>query len=148
MRTTINIDRVALDKLKEAMTDIDLSKNELIELLVSRIIKENSFDPKPYETVKYQKSRPDGEWKIEHINLKSEFYEKAQDLRRHFKFSVSWFIAFAIVNYLDELIYDLNNSGNSENILDNYVRDYVYFSEMVDSKRIFVTILDTQAKKT
>ncbi len=130
------------------MAEVDLTKDELIELLILRIIKENRFVPQPCKTVKYQGSGSDTVWKIEHINLEPVFYEKALDLRRHFKFSVSWFIAFAIFNYLDELVKDLSNSGNREKILDNYVKDYVYISKMVGGMRVFITMMKTQSKKT
>jgi hypothetical protein len=148
MRTTIYSDRVLLDKLKAAMAEVGLSKDELIHLLITRIINKNNFVPKPCRAVKYQGGGPEREWKTEHVNLEAEFYEKAHDLRRHFKYSVSWFIAFAIVNYLDELVNELKNPGNSENIPDNYVRDYAYISEMLGSFRVFLTIMDTQRRKT
>jgi hypothetical protein len=85
MRTTIYINTILLGKLKEAASEINLPKNELITLLVSRIIKKNHFAPKPCVTVKYQKSRPGIEWKIEHIKLEAVYYEKVLDFRRHYK---------------------------------------------------------------
>jgi hypothetical protein len=148
MRTTIYINTILLGKLKEAVSEINVPKNELITLLVSRIIKKNHFSPKPCETVKYQKSRPDIEWKREHIKLEAVYYEKVLDLRRHYKFSVSWFIAFAIVNYLDELVDDLKNPEDCDKVLDNYVQDYAYISEMLGSIRIFITMMDTRMEKT
>ncbi len=148
MRTTINADTILINRLKEAMAEVDLPKDKLIELLLSRIIIKNSFVPKPCEAVKYQDGGPDKVWKIEHINLESLSYEKVQDFRRHFKFSVSWFIAFGIINYLDELVSELRNSGNSEKNLDNYTRNYAYIYEIVGSIRVFLTIMETQSKKT
>ncbi len=148
MRTTINGDLSLLNRLTAAMAEADLPKDKLIKLLVSRIINKNSFVPKPYKTVKYQESGQDTVWKIEHINLEPVDYEKLLDLRRHFKFSVSWFIAFAIINYLDELVNDLCNSGNRKKILDNYASNYVYISKMTGSIRVFITMMDTRSKKT
>ncbi len=148
MRTTIYIDTLLLDKLKDAAAEAGQSKNELVERLIQRIIDKNSFVPKPCKRVQYQDGGPGGKWKIEHINIKPVFYEKAQDLRRHFKYSVSWFIAFAIKYYLDELISDLKNPKKNENILVNYMGDYVYLSEMVGSFRVFLTMMETQSKKT
>jgi hypothetical protein len=148
MRTTIYINTIYLDKLKEAMAAVNLSKDELIALLVTRIIKKNNFAPVPYKAVEYQKSEPDIVWKIEPVKLDPLFYEKDLVLRRHFKFSFSWFIAFAIVNYLDELVYELRNTKDYGNTLDNYTRDYVYISEMVGSIRVFITMMDTRMGKT
>ncbi len=130
------------------MAEAGLSKNELIKLLISRIIKKNSFIPQTGKSVKYQDGGSEIVWKIEHINLEPEFYEKVLDFRRHYEYSVSWFLGFAIIHYLDELISDLKNSENSENNLDNYVGDYAYISEMVDSVRVFITMMDTKSKKT
>ncbi len=148
MRTTINADTLLILKLREAMAEVDLTKDELIKLLISRIIKKNSFVPQPGKTVKYQGGGPERVWKIEHINLEPVFYDKVLDLRRHFKFSVSWFVAFAIINYLDELVNDLNHSGNSAKNLDNYTGDYVYISEMAGSILVFITMMETQSNKT
>ncbi len=130
------------------MAEVDLSKDELIKLLISRFIKKNSFIPQPGKTVKYQDGGPERVWKIEHINLEPVFYEKVLDLRRHFKFSVSWFVAFGIINYLDELVRDLSNSGNSAKILDNYTGNYVYIFEIVDNILVFITMMETQSRKT
>jgi hypothetical protein len=85
MRTTIYINTLYLDKLKEAMDTVGLSKDELVTLLVSRIIKKNSFTPEPYKRVEYQESGPDIVWKIEPIKLDPLFYEKDLVLRRNFK---------------------------------------------------------------
>jgi hypothetical protein len=148
MRTTIYINTIYLDKLKEAMVAVNLSKNELVALLVSRIIKKNSFTPEPYKTVEYQESRPDIVWKIEPVKLDPLFYEKDLVLRRNFKFSFSWFIAFAINNYLDELVYELRNPKDCDKVLDNYVQDYAYISEMLGGIRIFITMMDTRRGKT
>jgi hypothetical protein len=148
MRTTIYINTIYLDKLKDAMVAVNLSKNELIALLVSRIIKKNSFAPEPYKAVEYQKSEPGIVWKIEPIKLDPLFYEKDLVLRRNFKFSFSWFIAFAIVNYLDELVYELRNPKDCDKVLYNYKRDYVYISKMVGSIRVFITMMDTRREKT
>ena len=113
MRTTINIDVTLLEKFETAMETLRLSKNELLSLLLARIIRENEFEPRPHERVRYQE-RGKGliVWKKEPVTLESVFYEKYLDLRRNCKFSVSWFIAFAIKNYLDKLIEDLAVSGD------------------------------------
>ncbi len=142
MRTTINIDRNLLERLEEAMDTLHLSKNELISLLLARIIRKNEFEPMPHKRIRYQE-RGKGliVWKKKHINIDSVFYEKFLDLRRNFKFSVSWFIAFAIRNYLDELVEILSNSKDTKLILDNYDRNFVYISRMLGSVRLFISLL-------
>ncbi len=142
MRTTINIDEELLEKLEEAADALSLSNNEMISLLLARIIRKKEFKPRPYERVTYQKRNKDVVvWEKEHINIDSVFYEKYLDLRRNFKFSVSWFIAFAIRNYLDELVYDLSNPRNHEKILDNYERNFMYITRMLGTVPLFISIL-------
>jgi hypothetical protein len=142
MRTTINIDEELLEKLEEAMDTLHLSRNEMVSLLLTRIIRENEFEPRPHERIRYQE-RGKGLiiWKKKHINIDSVFYEKFLDLRRNFKFSVSWFIAFAIRNYLDELVDNLSNLDDTENFLDNYDRNFVYITNKLNNNNLFVSIL-------
>ncbi len=142
MRTTITIDSELLKKLEEAAGILRLSKNDMISLLLARIIRKDEFEPRPYERVTYQKWGEDFIiLKKEHINIDSVFYEKYLDLRRNFKFSVSWLIGFAIKHYLDELVYDLSNPRDDEKVLDNYARNFVYITRMVDSVPLFISIL-------
>ena len=142
IRTTIYIDKKLLEKLKNAMDILDLPKKEVISLLISRIIRKNHFIPRPCKSVKYQ---DEGlgliVWKTEHIDLDPVFYEKDLDLRRKYKFSFSWFVAFAIRNYLDELVSDLINPGDTKIFLDNYERSFVYIARVVNGAPVFITML-------
>jgi hypothetical protein len=142
MRTTMNIDVTLLDEFKAAMETLHVSKNKLISLLLGRIISNNEFVPRPYERVKYQE-RCKGliVRKKEHINIEPVFYEKYLDLRRNCKFSVSFLIAHAIKNYLDELIYDFSNSEDTKETLDNYVRNFVYITKMLGTIPLYISIL-------
>jgi hypothetical protein len=69
------------------------------------------------------------------------FYEKFLDLRRNYKYSVSWFIAHAIRNYLDELVADLTNPRDPEKILDNYDWNHVYITRMLGTIPLFISVL-------
>ncbi len=149
MRTTITIDSELLKKMEEAANILRLSKNKMISLLLARIIREDEFEPRPYERVTYQKRDKDFIILVkEHINIDSVFYEKYLDLRRNFKFSVSWLIGFAIKHYLNELVYDLNNPRDHKKILDNYARNFVYITRMVDNIPFFISILGFPDHKT
>jgi hypothetical protein len=141
IRTTININKNLLSRLKKAMYDIDLPKDEVIKLLLSRILRKKDFHPRPDIRVKYQGRRLKKDWKKEHITLDPVFYEKFLDLRRNYKFSVSWFIAFAIRNYLDELVAELTNPRDPEKILDNYDWNSVYITRMLGNIPLFISVL-------
>ncbi len=71
-----------------------------------------------FKPVKYQKGVPGTVWKIKKITFEPVFYEKALDLRRNFMYSVSWFIACAIDNFLDELVEEMLNPEDPEIIED------------------------------
>ncbi len=142
MRTTINIDVTLLGEFETAMDTLHLSKNKLISLLLARIISKDEFEPRPYERVTYQE-RCKGliVRKKEHINIESVFYEKYLDLRRNLKFSVSWLIAYAIKNYLNELVFDLINTDNTKVTPDNYARNFVYITKMLGTIPLYISIL-------
>ncbi len=141
MRTTIYINIDQLDDLKAAMTKIDVSKKEMISLLLTRIIRKSSFEAESFKPVRYQMKGLGIKRKIEHIDLEDVFYEKALDLRRNFKFSVSWFIAFGIINYLNELVNEMSNPKNPEKIMDNYDRNSVYIARMLGGVQVFISML-------
>jgi hypothetical protein len=148
MRTTMYIKTALLERLEEAAVEIGITKDQLISLLLSRIIRENSSEPQTFNAddrhfklVRYQKSIPGMVWKIEHIKFEPVFYEKALDLRRNFKYSVSWFIAFAIENYLDDLVYEMLNPKDPEKILDNYDRNSVYIARLQGDVQVFISML-------
>ncbi len=80
-------------------------------------------------------------WKIERIKFEPVFYEKALDLRRNFKYSVSWFIAYAIDNYLDELVDEVLNPKDPENVGVNYDRNSVYIAQLLGDVQVFTSML-------
>jgi hypothetical protein len=140
MRTTIYINTIHAQKLKVAASLLNISKNEIISILISRLTHDNRFDSSIFKAVEYQKSDPDIIWKIEHIDFEPVFYEKALDLRRNYKFSVSWFIAYGILNYLDEIVENLLNPENKRKIEDNYDRNYVYIHRKLGNIPAFIAI--------
>jgi hypothetical protein len=148
MRTTINIDMALLEQFETAMKRLSLSKNELLSLLLARIIRENEFEPRPHERVRYQeRSKGLIVWKKEPVTLESVFYEKYLDLRRNCKFSVSWFIAFAIKNYLDKLIFDLSNTEVTKEGTYNYVRNFLYIAKMIGTIPVYISVLGVPGLK-
>ena len=147
MRTTIYINRLYYEKLKTSSEILSISKNEIISFLLTRITNDTFFKVKPYETVQYQKSNPDINWKTAHIDLKPVFYEKAQDLKRNFKFSVSWFITFAIINYLDDIVKEMTEPGNQGNIMDNYDQNFIYIAKSYGKIQGFITLWGVPEEK-
>ncbi len=97
--------------------------------------------------MKYQKDAPGTVWKIEKIKFEPVFYEKALDLRRNFKYSVSWFIAYAIEHFLDELVEEMLNPEYPELIADNYNRNSVYIARLLGDVQVFISMLGFPEEK-
>jgi hypothetical protein len=140
MRTTVNIDKFYKEKLEAALKKTGIHQREMISLMLDRLTKDIAFEAKPYETVKYQESDPDIQWKTMHITYYPVFYEKAQDLKRNFKFSVSWFITYAIANYLDSIVGELLDSTNNKIIMDNYDHNFIHIIQNYGNIKGFLTL--------
>jgi hypothetical protein len=148
MRTTIYINHVNLVKLEKASSVLNMSMNQLISIFITRLTKDDSFYSRLFQSVKYQDSDSDMSWKIKHIEFEEVFYEKALDLRRNYKFSVSRLIAYAVDNYLDDIIEKMLNPENKDKIEDNYDRDYSYKAQKIGKMRIFKMIWNFSEKNT
>ena len=62
-------------------------------------------------------------------------------------FSVSWFLSFAIFNYIDEIVKELNNTEIQENILDNYDQNFIYMARMFGGIKGFLTLWGVPEEK-
>ncbi len=100
-----------------------------------------------FKPVKYQKDVPGTIWTIEKIKFEPVFYEKALDMRRNFKYSVSWFIAYGIDNFLDELVNEMLNPEDPEIIADNYDRNSVYIARLLGDVQVFISMLGFPEEK-
>jgi len=78
--------------------------------------------------VLYQERRPKHKWKRVHLSLRRDEYEYCIDLRKVKKLSVSFIIAIAIEQFLDDLISKIENNP------DNYrYRNYIIICKTVNN---------------
>ena len=102
--TTINIDLPNLKRLTGASIALSTSRTALISV----ILKYMSRKPlKHFEAklgIEYQPRSLDHQWHVFHLRLSRDEYDFFQDMRRICKMSISYIIAFAIQNYLNEII--------------------------------------------
>ena len=83
--------------------------------------------------VKYQKRNLTGDWHRFHIKLNDYEYEYCLDMRKFYKMSVSLIVAYAVSNYLDEIIIKLLDT-NMREVTDNYhYKNYILIQEIIDS---------------
>jgi hypothetical protein len=125
MRTTIYINSILAERIKESAISLDISCNYLIKLLIHEAVLKDRFQVKTFQGVKYQDRDPEKKWKRLHVSFEPHIYEMGLDLRKALKCSVSLIVSFAIIQYLDELIEKLKNNRK----VDNYPRNYIFIAK-------------------
>jgi hypothetical protein len=147
MRTTVNINRVNFEQICSSSKTLGISRNEVVAILLSRMSEKAVFKAKLYNTVRYQASDPDAEWMTMHVKFKPVRYEKMQDMRRSYKFSVSWFLAFAVSHFLDDMINEMLNPEKKNIKVDNYDHNFTHISQKYNNFQVFISIWGKMNKK-
>lgn len=104
------------------------SRRKIISSLLRRLADDKVIFPKPWKRIQYQKRSPKNEWRRFHLYLREDEYEFFLDLRKFYKRSISYLIAFAMDCYLD----DINKIGREPG--DNYPYKNYMLSRMVIEK--------------
>lgn len=113
IETTINISREQLDKLSIAAERLKTSRTALISSLLNHHSRINRRCLELWKSVKYQERMDKSKWRRFHICVRGDEYEFFIDLRKVMKMSVSFLIAYAIDEYLDELFSSTDNSTDN-----------------------------------
>ncbi len=122
--TTINIKLNLLSKIAEVSAIYNISFNRIIAILINKFLGNCSNKAKLFNTIKYQQTGDDIVWHTLHVSFSEDIYEKALDLRKVMKMSVSFIIARAVELYLEQVIKELSQRSKA----DNYSQDYVFIS--------------------
>ena len=102
----------------------------IIKLLMQRIMDDNHKLLKAYRRVKYQERDKEKNWRRVHIVLNEYEYEYYLDMRKFYKMSVSFILAYAVMKYLNELVNELLDRNKNT---DNYLySNYIFIKETVD----------------
>ncbi len=133
IETTINIKLKTLNKITKASSAMNISMNKIIKLLIIRIVQNKKLKLKMFTSIKYQDTGEDIVWHRLHVAFSTDIYEKALDLRKVLKMSVSFIIAKAVENILNEIINDFLKTNNT----DNYFRNYVFIPKYHDGVLYF-----------
>ena len=147
VETTIYINKIILKELSNASEKTGKSRNSIIILLLRRATEDSCQLMKSNSTVKYQEHDPIKNWHRLHIQLKEDEYEYCLDMRKFYKMSVSFIVAYAVCRYLSDLLKILSEIGE---ITDNYLPlNYILIREVIDSTtcwRIYWGIPNNLAK--
>lgn len=130
IETTINIEKKLLFQLNEVSESFNISKSKLLCMLMQEFTQDPMCKPAVYCRVKHQKKSDKKIWHKLHVSFREDFYEKALDLRKLCKLSVSFLCALAIRKFLQKLINKLNGDKDT----DNYISQYVIFTEFFHNK--------------
>ncbi len=122
--TTVYIKVDLLTKIAEISAIHAISISEIISILIHKTLKNCSIKAKLFNSIKYQKTGDDILWHTLHVSFSEDVYEKALDLRKVMKMSVSFLIARAIELYLEQVIKELSQKNNA----DNYLQEYTFLS--------------------
>jgi hypothetical protein len=131
--TTINIKLNILSKIAEVSAAHGISINKIIAILIHKTLNNCSIKAKLFNAVKYQQTGDDIIWHTLHVSFSEDIYEKALDLRKVLKISVSYIIARAIELYIDQVVESLVEAGlkpasTNQTGTDSYCKEYVFIS--------------------
>ena len=133
IETTAYIDRECINLLTGMADEAGVSRSKLVILLLKRVMKDHATLVRYDRAVRYQARKPVVARKRLHISIDLREYEFFIDMRKLFKLSVSFLIAFAVREHLDELLTKLADEKYDE-YADNYpYYHYLIIPEKVDS---------------
>ena len=128
--TTIHVHKNILEILNKRAEATGMARTCIIKLLMQRVMKSSQKMIKAYSRIKYQQRDTKDNWYRLHISVTEYEYEYYLDMRKFFKMSVSYILAFAVWKYLDDIVNELLN-GNKNT--DNYFfRNYILIKETLD----------------
>ena len=126
IETTLHVHKSILDKLDWGATISRRSRTLIIKLLIQRIMKDNHKMIKTNSRVRYQDRDLKENWQRINIVFNEYEYEYCQDMRKFFKMSVSYILAYAVLRYLDELL-------KRHKSTDNYCfKNYILIMKIID----------------
>ncbi len=127
IETTLYVHRNILDLLNRGAAELGVSRTLIVKHLIQQMM---SIDRRAYSGIKYQERDRKESWYRLHISLNEYEYEYCLDMRKFFKMSVSYILAWAVLIYLGTMIKKFVN-GNLGT--DNYrFVNYLYVCKIYD----------------
>jgi len=102
--TTIHMHVKTLEKLSDISRQTNLSRRAIVSWLLGAMAGNFVIPAIPWSRVRYQDRDRKERWKCMHVNLSPVEYELLFDMRKMYKLSASRIIAYAVENYIDELV--------------------------------------------
>ncbi len=124
IESTLYVHKSILEKLERGVEISGRSRTFIIKQLMKRLMDDNQNMISPSSRIKYQERDVKANWRILHIVINEYEYEYYLDMRKFYKMSVSFLLAFAVIQYLNVVIQEsLDNNINTDNYL---YRNYIF----------------------
>ncbi len=130
VETTVYMHKNTLEMLNRGAAITGRTRTFIIKRLMRRVMHDNRKMLKSHSRIKYQERDLKENWHRLHIVMNEYEYDYCLDMRKFFKMSVSFILAFAVNRYLDEIKYELLDVNQNT---DNYLyRNYVLIKKTID----------------
>jgi hypothetical protein len=130
IESTLYVHKNILEKLERGVVLFGRSRTFIIKQLMQRLMDDNQNLISLSSRIKYQERDDKANWRILHIVFNEYEYEYYLDMRKFYKMSVSLLLAYAVKQYLNEIINEsLDNKINNDNYLYRY---YTFTKQKVD----------------
>jgi spore coat polysaccharide biosynthesis predicted glycosyltransferase SpsG len=130
IESTLYVHKSILEKLERGAILSGRSRTFIIKQLMERLMDDNQNLISPSSRIKYQERDVKANWRILHIVVNEYEYEYYLDMRKFYKMSVSFLLAYAVRQYLNAVINEsLDNNINTDNYL---YRNYIFTKKKVD----------------
>lgn len=129
IETTMHVHKSILKMLEKSSETTNRTRTYIIKRIMQRVMRDNRKLLKSYSVIKYQERDLKENWYRIHIILNEYEYEYYLDMRKFYKMSVSFILAYAVMRYLDRVVNEiLNKKNNTDNY---YYINYVFIEEVV-----------------
>jgi len=118
IKSSVYINTAKLQMLEEFSADNGLDFDDVVALLLRKILSAGNLNARKFVAVKYQDTDPDKNWKTATVYYSVVDYEYFTDMRKFFKESVSLLLSKAIDLFLDTILSEVKeillNYANSD----------------------------------
>lgn len=120
IETTVNMHKQTLERIEQASIILNKSQMYIIRLLMGKLLEDERKFSRAWTRIKYQKRDLPENWTTYHVILREDEYEYSQDLRKVYKMTFSYLIAYAVDKFLDIILKKFTSKKYSDNT-DNYL---------------------------
>ncbi len=130
IESTIYVHKSTMEKLNKGVVITGRTRTYIIKILMQNVMKDSKKLLKSYSRVKYQDRDARENWHRLHMVMNEYEYEYYLDMRKFYKMSVSFILAYATMKYMDEILNEFYKRGNSA---DNYFyKNYVFIKKTIN----------------